>query len=121
MKQAKIDEILSPADLETVEAREQKVKSKFWKKIRNTAARIPFANDVAAAYYCALDPQTPTKVRGILLAALAYFILPLDTIPDFLFGFGLTDDIAVLTAAFTAIQGHIKDSHHEAARRTLED
>ena len=31
-------------------------------------------DDVVAAYYCAMDPQTPTKVRGVLMAALAYFV-----------------------------------------------
>lgn len=120
MKKAQIDEILYSADEEKNSDREQTLREKFWVKLRETANRIPFMDDVAAAYYCALDPETPTKVRGILLAALAYFILPLDTIPDFLVGFGLTDDITVLTVAFTAISGHIKDSHRAAAKKALE-
>lgn len=120
MKKAQIDEILFPDDEETNAEREQTLREKFWIKLRKTANRIPFMEDVAAAYYCALDPQTPTRVRGILLAALAYFVLPLDTIPDFLLGFGLTDDITVLTVAFTAISGNIKDSHREAAKKALE-
>lgn len=99
MKKAQIDEILmSDDDAENLE-REKTIREKFWGKLMETAARIPFIDEVAAAYYCALDPQTPHKVRGILLAALAYFILPLDVIPDFLIGFGLTDDITVLMAA----------------------
>lgn len=120
MKKAQIDEILFPDDEETNAEREQTLREKFWIKLRKTANRIPFMEDVAAAYYCALDPQTPTRVRGVLLAALAYFVLPLDTIPDFLLGFGLTDDITVLTVAFTAISGNIKDSHREAAKKALE-
>jgi uncharacterized membrane protein YkvA (DUF1232 family) len=120
MKKAQIDEILmSGDDAENLE-REQTIREKFWKKLMETAARIPFIDEVAAAYYCALDPKTPHKVRGILLAALAYFILPLDVIPDFLIGFGLTDDITVLMAAFTAIKGNIKDSHRLAAKEALE-
>ncbi len=120
MKKAQIDEILYSNDDEKNSDREQTLREKFWLKLRETANRIPFMDDVAAAYYCALDPQTPNKVRGILLAALAYFILPLDTIPDFLVGFGLTDDITVLTVAFTAISGHIKDSHRVAAKKALQ-
>jgi len=54
-----------------------------------------------------------------LLAALAYFIMPLDTIPDFLVGFGLTDDITVLTVAFTAISGNITNAHRAAAKKAL--
>ena len=120
MKKAQIDEILYSWDEDQNTEREQSLREKFWIKFRKAANRIPFSEDVAAAYYCALDPQTPNKVRGILLAALAYFILPLDTIPDFLVGFGLTDDITVLTVAFTAISGHIKDSHRAAAKKALE-
>lgn len=120
MKKVQIDEILYSDDTEKNADREQTLRDKFWLKFRETASRIPFSEDVAAAYYCALDPQTPSKVRGILLAALAYFILPLDTIPDFLVGFGLTDDITVLTVAFTAISGHITDAHRAAAKKALE-
>ncbi|MEM7289096.1 MAG: YkvA family protein [Pseudomonadota bacterium] len=119
MKKAEIDEILMPGDAETMSEQEAQLQSKFWDKVTKFAGRIPFMEDVVAGYYCALDPETPTKVRGILLASLAYFILPLDSIPDFLVGFGFSDDIAVLTAAFAAIQGHLKDSHRDAAREKL--
>ena len=99
---------------------EKKVRSGFWDKLRKNAGRIPFSEDVVTAYYCALDPQTPTRVRGILLAALAYFIMPIDTIPDFLAGLGLTDDLSVLTVAITTIQMHIRDEHRAAAREQLD-
>ena len=42
------------------------------------------------------------RVRGILLAALAYFVLPFDAIPDLLAVVGFSDDIAVLAAAMLA-------------------
>ena len=83
--------------------------------------RIPFVEELVAAYYCALDPQTPATVRTTLMAALAYFILPVDLIPDFIAGFGLTDDIAVLTAAITAVKSHITESHREAAKTFLDE
>ena len=72
-----------------------------------------------AAYYCALDKHTPTRVRGILLAALAYFVLPVDVIPDFIVGFGFTDDVAVLTAAIGAVRRHMTPAHYAAARAAL--
>lgn len=120
MKKAEIDEILMPGDESHQKENETKVRDRFWDKAKAVANRIPFMDEVFAAYYCALDPETPPKVRGILLASLVYFILPLDSIPDFLVGFGLTDDIAVLTAAFTAVKSHIKQSHRDAARKKLE-
>ncbi|MEM9331537.1 MAG: YkvA family protein [Pseudomonadota bacterium] len=119
MKKAEIDEILMPGDLAREEANRAQVESGIWSKIRKTAGRIPFMDDVVAAYYCALDPETPAKVRGTLLAALAYFVMPVDSIPDFLAGFGLTDDITVLTVALSIVSGHLKESHREAARRFL--
>ena len=96
------------------------VKERFWAKVRRTLGRVPFLEDAVAAYYCALDPDTPTRVRGTLFAALAYFILPLDSIPDFLVGFGLTDDIAVLSTAISIVSAHITQAHRDAAREFLD-
>jgi uncharacterized membrane protein YkvA (DUF1232 family) len=41
--------------------------------------------------------QLPLRVLIISLAAVIYFINPIDLIPDFIPGLGLTDDLAVLT------------------------
>ena len=46
----------------------------FWTAFKQFAGRLQFVEDLVAAYYCALDPATPMRVRGTLLAALAYFI-----------------------------------------------
>jgi len=54
---------------------EQEVSTDFWSRIRRFASQLPFVEDVVAGYYCALDPATPMRVRGMLLAAIAYFIL----------------------------------------------
>ena len=98
-----------------------RVRDGFRAKMKRVARRIPFAEDLLAAYYCAFDAQTPTRVRATLLAALAYFVLPLDAIPDFLLGFGFTDDATVLMAAISIVATHITDTHREAARRVLDD
>jgi uncharacterized membrane protein YkvA (DUF1232 family) len=119
MRKARIDDILEPGDADTIAEREVKVRASIWRTVRRAARRVPFMDEVLAAYYCALDPATPLRVRGVLLAALAYFVLPLDTIPDFLFVFGFTDDVAVLTAALTALRSSIKPAHRDAARKAL--
>ena len=92
----------------------------FWHKLRRVAGRIPFAQDAAAAYFCAVDPATSPKVRAILFAALAYFVLPFDVIPDFLAGIGFTDDAAVLAMALSVVAGAIKDEHRAKARAALD-
>lgn len=119
MDDVKIGEILEPGSEEEQGRREKRVRSRFWPKVKRYAHMIPFIDEVVAGYYCAMDPETPPRVRGILLAALAYFILPLDSIPDFLIGFGFGDDIAVLTAAFAAVRGNITEAHRAAARKAL--
>jgi uncharacterized membrane protein YkvA (DUF1232 family) len=118
MSDIKYGEILPP---ESDEAREERVRSRFWTTFRRAARRIPFADELVAAYYCALDPATPHRVRAVLLAALAYFVLPLDAIPDLLAGIGFTDDMTVLVATIAMVRSHITPVHREAARRALED
>jgi uncharacterized membrane protein YkvA (DUF1232 family) len=111
-------EILEGAE-EKAGANEKKVRAGFWKTFAKAADKIPFLEDLVASYYCALDPETPNRVRGILLAALAYFVLPLDSIPDFIIGFGFTDDMAVLGAVIASIRGNIKPRHTKLARTRL--
>ena len=121
MDKARIDEILTPGDRDRNREREERVRGQFWRTARRAARQIPFMEDVVAAYYCALDSRTPTRVRGVLLAALAYFVLPVDFIPDFIFGLGFTDDVAVLTTAITALRRHITPAHRAAAREALSE
>ncbi len=99
---------------------ETKIASDFWPKLAQNLARLPFASEVVAAYYCAFDPATPVKVKGVLIAALAYFILPFDVIPDFLLGLGFTDDLAVLVTAMGMVRNHITETHRDKAKATLE-
>jgi len=98
---------------------EQIVDEGFILKLRKVLGKLPFAEELAASYYCAMDKQTPTRVRGILLAALAYFVMPVDMIPDIITGFGFTDDATVVTTAIAIVSGHIKTLHHEKARALL--
>ncbi|WP_075998189.1 DUF1232 domain-containing protein [Salaquimonas pukyongi] len=102
-----------------MDANEKKVASGFWKTLAKAAGKVPFVEELVAAYYCAFDPKTPNKVRAILLAALAYFVLPLDAIPDFLAIFGFSDDVAVLGAVLAMLQGHIHQEHRDLAREKL--
>ncbi|PWJ80124.1 uncharacterized membrane protein YkvA (DUF1232 family) [Pseudaminobacter salicylatoxidans] len=106
-------------DTGTIAGDEKKVREKFWRTAKKAARHIPFMDEVVAGYYCALDRQTPLKAKGILLAALAYFVLPFDAVPDVLAGIGFTDDIAVLTAAIAAVSAHMTPAHRLAAREAL--
>jgi uncharacterized membrane protein YkvA (DUF1232 family) len=106
--------------LDVLVERERKVRRDFWSKLRRFAGNIPFIEDAVAAYYCALDPNTPMRVRGMLLAALAYFILPVDIIPDFLVGLGFADDAALFATVIGVVSANITPEHRAAAARALE-
>jgi uncharacterized membrane protein YkvA (DUF1232 family) len=93
---------------------------RFWAKLKRVLARIPFAEDLVASYYCALDRDTPTAVRAILFGAVAYFILPTDAVPDVFAGLGFTDDAAVLAAAIAAVSRHLQPKHRQRARASLQ-
>ncbi|SDU41735.1 YkvA family protein [Stappia sp. ES.058] len=111
---------IDPEYLGPEEEREEKVRTRIFKVARKAAGQIPFMEDVIAAYYCALDPATPARVRGAILAALAYFVMPLDMIPDMLLGVGFTDDASVLLGVLAMVRAHVRDEHLEAARSALD-
>ena len=106
-------------DAERVARDEETVRREFWRKLKRFAARLPFAEDLLAAYYCAFDRDTPFQVKAALIGALAYFVLPVDAMPDILPLLGYTDDALVLVTALRMVSGHIRDEHREAARQAL--
>ena len=111
------DSIIMPA---TVDRNEDTVRTGFWSKLKHNLARVPLADQAVAAYYAAFDQATPFRSKAMLLAALAYFVMPFDVIPDFILGLGFTDDMTVLLTAFGLIRTHVTDAHRERARETVE-
>jgi uncharacterized membrane protein YkvA (DUF1232 family) len=95
------------------------LRRRFWIKLKKVAGRLPFIEDLLAAYYCAFDKQTPRHVQVALLGAIAYFILPFDFIPDMMPVLGFTDDAAVLATVIRLVAVHITDDHRDAARAAL--
>jgi len=95
------------------------VRRDFWAKAKRVGARLPFAEDLLAAYFCAFDRATPRHVHVALVGALAYFVLPFDFVPDMLPLFGFADDAAVLATAVKLVADHIRPEHRDAAKRAL--
>ncbi len=98
---------------------EESLRRRFWDKLKRVAGKIPFAEDLVAAFYCATDPKTPSRVKLILLGAIGYFVLPLDAVSDLLPLIGFADDAAVLAAAITQVAGSITEEHRAKARKSL--
>jgi uncharacterized membrane protein YkvA (DUF1232 family) len=52
--------------------------------------------------------QAPWKSLVMIVAAILYFVSPIDLIPDFILGLGFADDIAVITFVYKSIQKDIE-------------
>jgi len=111
---------LSLQELPYSQENEELVKKNFWAKTKKFAGKIPFTKDAVAMYYCAVDAKTPLWAKGIAFGALAYFISPMDAIPDVLVGLGLTDDAAIIAAGIKAISSQVTDDHREQAEKFLD-
>src|SRR4051812_42367943 len=110
---------LGAAEAERETGRGDGLQRRFWAKLKRVAQRIPFTEDLLAAYFCILDPATPNRVRLVLAGAIAYFVMPLDIIPDFLPVIGFADDAALLMAAIAQVAGAINEGHREQGREAL--
>jgi uncharacterized membrane protein YkvA (DUF1232 family) len=108
------------SDKDRAEHNEATVRHGFWGKARRVAAKLPFAEDLLAAYYCAFDRETPMQVKAALFGALAYFVLPVDAMPDVMPMLGFADDAAVLATALRLVASHLRPEHRDAAKRALE-
>ncbi len=103
-----------------VKVNEMRVRQGFWPKFRRVAARVPFARDLLSVWFSARDKETPLQAKGLMLAGLAYFVLPTDAIPDVIAGLGFTDDAAVLMALLTVVGKNLKPRHRQSADAVLE-
>lgn len=83
--------------------------TRFWDKMSRVFRRAGYEllEKALWLHYAAQRPETPRWARVTAYGALGYFILPFDAIPDWLFGFGLTDDLGALTLAVATISQYI--------------
>ncbi|MFW2405219.1 MAG: YkvA family protein [Gammaproteobacteria bacterium] len=94
----------------------------FWVKLARfaLAAGRNVVEKALWLYYAAESPATPKWAKATVYGSLAYFILPVDVVPDILPVAGYTDDLAVLGAAVGAIAFHIDANVRAQAALTLE-
>ena len=98
----------------------KKVIAEFPDKVKDSSGRVSFTMQATAMYYALRDPHTSIKVKAMLAAALAYFIMPFDLIPDWIVGLGFTDDFAVVVMVLRQVSGSITQEHYDLARRRLQ-
>lgn len=96
--------------------------TRFWTKLQRVFKRAGYelVEKALWLHYAARHPNTPGWARATAYGALAYFILPFDAIPDWLFGMGLTDDLGALTVAVATISQYIDDGVKIRSREKLD-
>ena len=72
-------------------------------------------------YFMTIDPKVDTDDKVIAYAALAYFILPLDAIPDFIIPGGYFDDAIMIAGAIKQLDKIISETHRIQAKAWLQD
>ncbi len=106
---------------ELIKFEEEYSESSFWDKVKKFAkkAGCEVLEKALILYYVAKDEQTPPYVKGVILAALGYFIAPIDAIPDLAPIVGFTDDLGVLVSTIAMVATSIKEKHKKMAKETL--
>lgn len=94
----------------------------FWEKLARSALKAGRSTVELALrlFYAVQSPDTPAWARSVIVGALAYFVLPIDTLPDLLPGVGYVDDLGVLMAAVFTVAAWITPEIKEKARHKME-
>lgn len=95
----------------------------FWEKLKKFAKKAgsEVVEKALWLYYAAQRPETPAWAKTVIYGALAYFILPMDAIPDIIAGVGYSDDLGALAAAIATVSAYINDDVKQQAARKMGD
>ncbi len=93
----------------------------LWEKVTSNYAKVgrEGIKQIVTLYYLVIDPTVSALSKVAAVAALSYFVMPLDAIPDFLIGVGYTDDITAVTAAIASLFNTITADHQRQAEETV--
>lgn len=94
----------------------------LWDKVTSKVqeAGIGIIYKALQLYYAAQNPACPTKVKAGIYAALGYFILPLDVIPDFAPVVGYSDDLVAIGGAIMMAQMYIDDGVKQQSKDRIQ-
>ncbi|MBQ0107534.1 MAG: DUF1232 domain-containing protein [Phascolarctobacterium sp.] len=95
--------------------------SKFWKFVKETGKAVgkPLLRKSLELYYAMTRHDMPVQMKLEVMGALAYLVLPLDLIPDFIPVIGWTDDAAALAFAYTSAQTYVDELVKQEADKKL--
>jgi len=105
-------------ELKSAKYRKHYSDTSFWNKLKkySKAAGMKVVYPALLLQYLMKSDAVPLKAKLILSAALGYFILPIDFIPDFAPLLGFTDDVGVLLLILRQMAVYITPEIREQAR-----
>ena len=95
----------------------------FWSKITSVikSAGLEIIYKALQLYYAMQNPNCPIYIKTAIIAALGYFICPIDLIPDFIPVVGFTDDLAAIGSAIVMAHAFIDEDVKRRAREKIDD
>jgi uncharacterized membrane protein YkvA (DUF1232 family) len=108
-------------ELKSASYREHYSDATFWDKLKrySKVAGMKVVYPALLLQYLMKSDDVPLKAKLILSAALGYFILPIDFIPDFAPLLGFTDDLGVLLLIIRQMAVYITPEIRKNARNHL--
>jgi uncharacterized membrane protein YkvA (DUF1232 family) len=96
--------------------------SSFWDKLKrySKVAGMKVVYPALLLQYMMKSDEVPLRAKLILSAALGYFILPIDFIPDFAPLLGFTDDLGVLLLIIRQMAVYITPEIRKQAREHVQ-
>ena len=87
-----------------------KLKATNWSNVNANAAKEKFfvLGRLIKAYALGQYREVPWKTMLLIVAAIIYFVNPLDVVPDIIPLTGLTDDFAVLVWVYNSVSNEIE-------------
>jgi uncharacterized membrane protein YkvA (DUF1232 family) len=95
-------ETIAPADVARLAAHASDLRARAVRHASDhplLARRLALAVDLVGDHMAERCPQIPYYTVALLAAALYYFVAPIDVVPDFLPGVGMSDDALVIELA----------------------
>ena len=86
----------------------QKLQTTGVDRFREMREQLELAIAMVRAWMSGDYDGVSRKTAIILIAALLYFVVPFDVVPDFLFSWGFIDDAAVLAYVFNQLREEIE-------------
>ena len=100
-------DISGEEDEEVFHKQARQVNERFEDKLERVGGKLRFAQDLVALFRYFMDARVAWQRKTVVVAALLYFILPIDAIPDLLPFAGYLDDFGVIMAVTKFMAGEL--------------